>query len=380
MSFLLVVSLFFGVALLAYANGSNDISKGIATLVGSGVTNYRGATVWGTLWTVAGSVMAAIFSKALVTTFSKGFVPASFPLSHAFVLAVLLGAIAWVGFASRTGLPVSTTHSITGALCGTAMVAFGLHGVLWMTVTKKVFVPLLVSPLLSLALLWILFPAMRFVLAPLSKRCACAEIQQQQMVAAPAWGRVGSVAAGAPSIRVVVDHLEACEKRASQIAGVSFDDGLHWLSSGLTSLARGLNDAPKIVALGLALTLILHQDSMFLFLLVALAMGLGSYIAGLRVTETLAEKVTPMNAIEGLSANLITSFLVAFASRWGVPVSTTHVSSGAIIGVGLRHSRSTVRWKTVGAMLQAWTITLPASAVAAIITWEIVQRIPGLSH
>lgn len=381
MQLLLAALLFFGVAVLAYANGSNDISKGIATLVGSGVTNYRSAILWGTLWTVAGSFAAALFSTSMIRTFSTGFVPSQFEIHPAFVLAVLTGAIGWILFSTKTGLPVSTTHAITGALCGTAVAAFGLHGIAWMVVTKKIFVPLLVSPLIALAALWILFPALRFVLAPLSRRCACAQISQPLATAVPPGvaaatvRRTGLVAP--PS--VVVNHLENCEGRSNIIAGIALDDGLHWLSSGLTSFARALNDAPKIVALGVAVTLIGQRDSSSLILLVAVAMGLGSWIAGLRVTETLAEKVAPMNAVEGLSANLITSFLVAWASRWGLPVSTTHVSSGAIIGIGLRRSKESVQWKTVKAMIQAWMITLPVAALIAVLCLEFLRRIIGIS-
>src|SRR5438876_6184512 len=99
------------VALLAFANGSNDVSKGIATLVGSGISNWKTAVVWGTLWTVAGGLLAAFASQGLVAVFSgNGFLDR--PVSGgAFLASVAIGATAWVLFASRTGLPVSTTHA-----------------------------------------------------------------------------------------------------------------------------------------------------------------------------------------------------------------------------------------------------------------------------
>lgn len=375
MTFVIGVLLFLAVAALAYANGSNDVSKGIATLVGSGVANHRRAMFWGAAWTVAGSLVAGIFSKALVATFSKGVINPHVQLSDAFPLAVLIGAIGWILFATRAGLPVSTTHAITGALCGAAIVAFGWQGVLWASLGHKILLPLLFSPLISLAALWLLFPALRSVFAPLNRRCACAEARPVQTAVAAALTGIVVGDVGLPTMRVVVDHLDNCRARSTAVAGIALGDGLHWLSSGLTSFARGLNDAPKIVALGLGLTLILHRDSTFLFVVVALAMGIGSLAAGQRVTKTLAEKITAMNAVEGLSANLVTSFLVAFASRWGLPVSTTHVSAGAITGVGLCRNQRAVQWKTVGSMLQAWVITLPASAALAGASWWILDKL-----
>lgn len=379
MSVVTGILLLLGLVALGCANGANDVSKGIATLVGSGVTHYRRAIVWGAAWTMVGSLAAAIFSKALVATFSNGVIAPHVPLSNTFPMAVLVGAIGWVLLATRMGLPVSTTHAITGALCGAAIVAFGWGGILWASMGHKILLPLLFSPLIALAALWILSPVMQFVLAPLNRKCACAERSRGQILATAS--SAGAVIGGVelPAVGVVVGHLEDCRARPTVIAGIALGDGLHWLSSGLTSFARGLNDAPKIVALGLVLTLALHRDSTFLFVVVSLAMGLGSILAGLRVTKTLAEKITAMNAVEGLSANLITSFLVAFASHWGLPVSTTHVSAGAITGVGLCRKQRAIRWSTVWALLQAWVITLPASAALAAATLPLLKQLGRLA-
>ena len=370
---LLNLCLFFGVFALAYANGSNDISKGVATLVGTGVTNYQRAILWGSAWTTGGSLVSAYFSQGLVVAFSRGVIDAQFQISSLFLIAVLIGSIGWLLFATKTGLPVSTTHAIVGALCGAGAMAFGWQGILWASVSKTIFVPLLFSPLIALMALWILFPALRRALTPLSRGCACADARRLQLAAAV--GIVGTpiTAETIPPMRLVVDHLDHCQASSATVVGVRLDDALHWFSSGLTSFARGLNDAPKIVALGTTLTLFLDQESSWLFVVVALAMGLGSLLAGSRVTKTLAEKITMMSPVEGLSANLITSFMVAFASRWGIPVSTTHVSSGAIIGVGLRRPGHSLQWKTVISMVQAWIITLPAAGLLAGTSWFILD-------
>ena len=108
-------------------------------------------------------------------------------------------------------------------------------------------------------------------------------------------------------------------------------------------------------------------------LVAAVAMGLGSFFGGLRVTETLAEKVTRMDHVEGLSANLTTSSLVLISATLGLPVSTTHVSSSAIIGIGLLKGIEAVRWTTVRDMVLAWVITLPAAAALACLAYLILS-------
>ena len=159
------------------------------------------------------------------------------------------------------------------------------------------------------------------------------------------------------------------------MAGVTLADGLHWLSAGLTAFARGLNDAPKVLGLGLAATVVLNVPLIGAFLLVALAMTAGSLLRGFKVTETLARNVTPMAPPEGFAANLVTAALVILASRLALPVSTTHVSSAAIIGLGLRRDARQVRWDTVRDMLLAWVVTLPASALVAAIVFSLLQHL-----
>jgi PiT family inorganic phosphate transporter len=146
-------------------------------------------------------------------------------------------------------------------------------------------------------------------------------------------------------------------------------DTFHWLTSGLVSLARGLNDAPKMVALLVTLSLFNGTQSAHLlgqgFVAVALGMGLGSWFAGRRVTEVLAEKVTRMDHLEGFSANLTTAILVTIAAKFGLPASTTHVSSCSIMGVGLRQGRNRINGRVVGEILLAWIVTLPISGLLA---------------
>lgn len=355
--------------LLGYANGANDVSRGIATLVGSGVTNFRRAVIWGTLWTLAGGLAAAVVSQGLIATFSgKGFL-AQPDGSPAYLGAVAAGAMIWVLLAARLGLPVSTTHSIVGALIGGALVGHGWQSLQWGFIAQKVAVPLLLSPVLSLALLYCVFPVLRPVLARVNDYCLCIE-RRRLVVAAPA----GLAFSESLPASAVIAPGQDCE--TPSIAGrLNLVDGLHWFSSGLTSFARALNDTPKIVALGIAASAILGGGSFTVFASVAMAMTLGSLIAGFRVTETLACRVTPMSPIEGFSANAVTSVLVGSASTLGLPVSTTHVSSGAIIGIGLYRGTGAIQWGTVRDMALAWVVTVPAGAVLGATAYAFLRSL-----
>ena len=148
---------------LAYANGANDVSKGVATLVGSGTASYRAAIGWGALWTAVGGVLAAYVAGSLVAIFSSGLLADDLGASSTAALAVLFGSGAWVLCASRVGLPVSTTHAITGALVAVALVASGPDGVRWSELGGRVALPLAVSPFLAGALALAAYAALRFL-------------------------------------------------------------------------------------------------------------------------------------------------------------------------------------------------------------------------
>lgn len=364
---------------LAFANGANDVSKAIATLVGSGVTDYRSAIAWGTAWTMIGAAVAAFVARAMVNTFSHGLLQSGTIIEPAATLAVLTGAMAWVLFASRTGLPVSTTHALTGAIVGTGFVAFAGDGLIWSAIGKKIALPLLLSPFLALIVSLIVHPAVRLLAARWEGACVCVMPASRALVSIDAHGGTRTLFQTTSFGSPVMAVPSQCDRAGLQGLVVGLDT-IHWISSGMASFARGTNDAPKIVAmllLGSATAAAWPSASSQLaaFGGVALAMGLGSYFGGLRVTEVLAGKITRMDHSEGLSANLTTSLLVLVSGTLGLPVSTTHISSSAIIGIGLLKGLNAVCWTTVQGMVLAWVVTLPASALLACIAYLILTRV-----
>ena len=362
---------------LAFANGTNDVSKGIATLVGGGITNYRAAMTWGTLWTVVGALGAGLVATEMVKTFSTGLIEPGFTMPATLGHAVVLGTTIWVLIASRTGLPVSTTHALTGAIIGAGLVAFGGQGVTWTALGKKVALPLLLSPLLALAASALIHRVLRRVAGQWEGTCLCVLPASRALVRLDANGRTSTLFQATLFSQPLVAVPAECSR--ASLRGVTIGlDSIHWLSSGLASLARGTNDAPKIIAMLVLVNttppLADSHDQLMAYIGVACAMGLGSYLGGLGVTEVLAEKIARMNHVEGLSANLTTSTLVLTSAVLGLPVSTTHVSSSAIIGIGVLRGFHDIRWSTVIDMILAWFVTLPVSGLlASLAFWLLAQ-------
>jgi PiT family inorganic phosphate transporter len=360
-------------ALLAFANGSNDNGKGVATLVGYGAATPGRALAYATGTTLLGAAASFWFSAGLLESFSTGVFAAGTPLGQAFFVAVLIGAFGWVIVATFTGLPVSTTHAIAGSLIGAGLVAFGRSAVQWQALGTAVVVPLALSPVLSLALVYgLAWPAV-WAIRRYGERCVCVVEEEPALAACGAAGAVASMArAAGPSQAAVVVGTEAeCATRSPAVAvsTSSAANAVHWFGGGMIGFARGWNDAPKIAALCLVA---LPNRMGLAFGIVAVAMAVGGLTAGRRVLETLAKKLTPLPLAESLAASLTTAGLVCLASWNGLPVSTTQVSTGAIVGAGLKHDPREVKWKKIGEIAASWLVTLPAAAaIAAGAAWVL---------
>jgi PiT family inorganic phosphate transporter len=244
-------------------------------------------------------------------------------------------------------------------------------------VLKKITLPLLLSPFLALCLSVFVHSLIKSIAKHWEGVCVCVIPSHRALVTIDAQGcRRTLFQAGGIGIPVAAVPSQ-CDRTGLSGPTVGLDS-IHWLSSGLASLARGTNDAPKIAAMLLlgssAATWPSTTLQVMAFAGVAMAIGIGSYWGGRRVTEVLAEKVTEMNHAEGLSANLTTSSLVLLSGTLGLPVSTTHVSSSAIIGIGLLKGTQAVHWITVRDMVLAWLVTIPAAACLACLAYLLLSR------
>lgn len=302
---------------LAAFNGANDTSKGVATLAGAGVTSYRKAIAWGALATLAGSLLSLVVASRMTALFSSGILTTQPTTTYA--LAVLAGSSFWVALATALKLPVSTTHAIVGALIGAALLYAPQH-IAWTALTHKVALPLFASIFVS------------YILSAL----------------------LGKLYA------TVLSNGIGNAQHTAKVTAIA-----HWLTSGAASFARGLNDTPKILAVAAFALPSNSHSTAWLLIGIALAMAIGGILAGLRIAKQLGENVVSMNHVEGFQANLTTAVLVATGANLGLPMSTTHVATGAIAGVvGLDAVRLNKR--TLRDFVLAWTVTpIVAGGVAA---------------
>jgi inorganic phosphate transporter, PiT family len=360
-----IALLFLAALFVAYSNGANDNFKGVATLLGGGVASYQTALIIATVATFAGAICSLMLAEHLVRAFSgQGLVPPAIASSSHFLIAVALGTGCTIILATCLGFPVSTTHGLTGALIGTGVVAAGSElnpGVL----VSGFLAPLVVSPILAVAitgLLYKLLHVIRIKLHTSAQECIC--IGEPVMAVGPGYGSGVSVMAFQPTLRVSDTAL--CQRTyAGQVIGVSvqqFIDAGHFVSACAVSFARGLNDTPKIAGLIFAV----HAFKLsFGISTIAIAMAIGGLISARKVAHTMSRKIAEMNDGQAFTANLVTAFLVIFASRFGLPVSTTHVTVGAITGVGVVNGTASMR--TLSGIALAWVLTLPIAAIVGAI-------------
>jgi len=322
-----VIAIFL-LGLLSFANGANDVSKAIATLAGAKVTSVKKAVIWGSSWTFLGSVSGLYWGTAIIKNITQNIYTTQPTFSFAMAISIGLAPAVWVLLATWRKWPVSTTHAVVGGLLGSGVVSLGISGIAWHAIFFKIALPLLVSPILAIGLAYLVSPFLK----------------------------------------------KNIKYRVNFGMGISVDH-MHWLSSGLLSFSRGLNDTPKLIAVMLPLVLagaMASEIMSWLFLVSAVAMMVGGLAVGSRITKVLGFKVTELDHAQGFAANAISTLLVLFASKLGLPVSTTHVSASSIMGLGLSDGQG-LNKRTVWSMVFAWGVTIPITAAVAVFLYKVSE-------
>lgn len=373
---LLLVTIF-----LAYFNGANDNFKGVATLYGSGTLSYKSAITIATIATFAGSICAIFIAQGLISSFSgKGLVPQEIAAATEFLVAVGFGAGCTVLLATKLGFPISTTHSLVGALIGAGLLAVGWD-INFDKILTTFFVPLLISPFIAFALgaiIYKTFTKLRRMVGVTKESCICIGAKKQfvplrilsDAKAAEAYIE-DEISSPIQSPITIADKEECIEMYTDKVWGMYVQKILnagHLTSAAAVSFARGLNDTPKIAGLLVAAQSI---NINFGMIIIAAGMAIGGLLNARRVAVTISKKITEINHGQGFSANLVTSFLVIVASKFGVPVSTTHVSVGSIFGIGMVSENRDA--KVIVSIILSWVITLPVAMVISSLTYALLK-------
>lgn len=335
------VIVFVVACFLAYSNGANDNFKGVATLFGSGTTNYRRAINWATITTFLGAIAAIFLAGTLVKNFSgKGLVPDALIQTPEFAIAIGLGAGLTVLGAAFIGMPISTTHSLIGGLFGSGVVAVG-STFNFAKLGTTFLMPTIVSPLIAAVGSFVAYFILKKVRVALGVQKSIMDEGQEHFYTGRFLG----------------------------IKAQQFLDSVHFLSAGIVCFARGLNDTPKIVGLLLVINTL---DIKWGMIAIAIGIAIGGLMNAQKVGVTVSKRITRMNHGQGFTANLVTGLLVTTASIHGMPVSTTHVAVGSIFGIvpGSHKADALV----VKKILLAWLLTVPIAALfSALVYWSLLQ-------
>ncbi|HYK94965.1 MAG TPA: inorganic phosphate transporter [Candidatus Dormibacteraeota bacterium] len=313
-----------------YVNGFHDTANAIATSVSTRALRPSHAI----LMSATANFLGALTGTSVATTIAKGI--ATTPTGDAgqiVVCAALVGAIAWNLLTWRLGIPSSSSHALIGGLIGAAIAAAGVGSLNLPGIYDKVIFPLIASPILGVLVGF----GLMLVLLNLFRRA----------------------------------HPKRINDRFRR---------LQLVSAAFMAFSHGSNDAQKtmgIVTLALVAGGIIPEPvvPLWVILLAATAMSLGTAAGGWRIIRTMGQRVVKLDPVHGFAAETTSATIILGASHFGMPVSTTHVISSAIIGVGASDRFSAVRWGVAGNIVTAWVLTLPASAAVAWLSWEILSRI-----
>jgi PiT family inorganic phosphate transporter len=329
LTLLLVVVLVLAVV-FDYINGFHDTANAIATSVSTRALRPSHAI----LMSAAANFIGALSGTAVAKTIASGI--ATTPSGDAgqiVVAAALVGAIAWNLITWRLGIPSSSSHALIGGLIGAAIAAAGVASLNLQGIYDKVVFPLIASPILGVAIGF----GLMVILLNVFRRA----------------------------------HPRQLNERFRRV---------QVLSAAYMAFSHGSNDAQKtmgIITLALVAGGVLADPTVPLWVILAsaTAISLGTAAGGWRIIKTMGQRVVKLDPVHGFAAETTAATIILGASHFGMPVSTTHVISSAIIGVGASDRFSAVRWGVAGNIVVAWVLTIPASGLVAWLAWQLLSRV-----
>ena len=308
-----------------YINGFHDSANAIATVVSTKVLSTRVAVVYAGVLNTCG----AFLGTHVASTIGQGIVDSA-SVSHGVILSALLAAIIWNLITWYYGIPSSSSHALIGGLMGASIARAGFAVVHIKGVTEKVVVPMITSPIIGfcfgllcmIAILWLF-------------------------------------------------------RRANPNSVNKYFRRLQLISSGIMAISHGTNDAQKTMGI-ITLALVSHHSlntfevPIWVICLCALTMGAGTMGGGWRIIRTMGSKMIKLKPVHGFAAETSAAAVILSASHFGIPVSTTHIISTAIMGVGSSRGIHALKWGIVGNIVMAWVLTIPTCMIIAAVLYLIL--------
>jgi PiT family inorganic phosphate transporter len=300
-----------------FMNGRNDAANSIATIVSTRVLAPRYAVAWAAFFNF---VAFLVFGLHVASTIGTGIIAAG-AITDQVVFGALLGAICWQTITGYVGIPSSSSHALIGGLVGAGVAHAGIHVIVWNGLGKTV-AAIVLSPMtgLVLALLLVLIVSWAF-------------------------------------LRTTPARVDGIFRR------------VQFVSASLYSLGHGGNDAQKTMGI-IAALLAAHGQikgafhvPFWVVISCNAAMALGTLLGGWKIVRTMGQRITRLTPVQGVCAETAGSITLFLATSLGIPVSTTHTITGAIVGVGAARRTSAVRWNVAQDIVIAWVITMPAAAI-----------------
>jgi inorganic phosphate transporter, PiT family len=313
-----------------FTNGAHDCANAIATVVSTKVLSPKTAVMMAAALNFAG----ALLGDAVAQTLGKGIVnPEVVTGSQILVLAALVGAIFWNLLTWYYGLPSSSSHALIGGLIGAAIAHAGLSSLNLMSIVKKIILPMVLSPVAGFIVAYLFMMGLMIVFAGSDRQSSNRLFRRLQAV-----------------------------------------------SAAFMATSHGFNDAQKTMGvIALALFLFHRIDTFYIPLWVklvcAVAMALGTALGGWKIIKTMGHRISKLEPSNGFAAETSASLVITGASMLGAPISTTHTITACIFGVGSTKRLSNVRWTLAGNLMTAWVTTIPASGLIAALSYFILHSL-----
>ncbi len=309
-----------------FTNGFHDAANSVATIVSTRVLTPKQAVVWAAFFNF---IAFLIFGTAVAKTIGSGMIDIN-QVDLWVIFAGILGTVVWNITTWYLGLPTSSSHALIGGYAGAAIAKAGFGAILWAGWVKTIFF-IVLAPAIGLVLGLLLISTINVI------------FRHQSPAKVSRWARVMQI-----------------------------------ISAALYSLGHGGNDAQKTMGIVTSVLLaggIIGSFSIPLWVVLSCqgAIALGTLFGGWRIVKTMGSKITKLRPIDGFCAETASAFSIFFATHLGIPVSTTHVITGAISGVGSARRLSAVRWGVTLSIVWAWLLTIPLSALFAFTTYHLIN-------